>query len=380
MRGHIRRRGNKWAVVVDVGRDENGRRRQRWHSGYDTRRDAQKALTEILGRLEGGTYIEPTKETLGQYLTEWLEGQRGQVRESTWVSYRLNVECHVLPALGTVPLQSLTAAALNGFYASLLETGRKDGAGLSPRTTRYIHTILRKSLKDAVRWSRVTRNVADLADPPSPRATAPRVMRTWTATELKGFLAHASDERLYALYFLAGYTGMRRGEVLGLRWRDLDLDGGRASITQTLIAVAYRVSFSTPKTARGRRSVALDAETVRVLREHRRRQLEERLALGGYAEDFDLVFAGLEGEPLHPDQVSKRFDKLVRAAGLPRIRFHDLRHTHATLALQAGIHPKVISERLGHATVSITLDTYSHAVPALEEEAAEKVAAVVFGS
>lgn len=379
MRGSIVRRGAKWAVIVDVGRDAAGHRKQRWHSGFETKRDASRALTEILGRLQNGSYVEPSKQTVSGFMREWLNATRATVRPSTWASYRLMVEAHIVPGLGAVSLQQLAPPILNAFYAELLASGRRNGkGGLSARTVRYVHMILRRSLSEAVRWQRLTRNVADQADPPHPHAN--REMRTWTAFELRSFLEHVSPHRFYAAFVLAGTTGMRRGEVLGLRWRDLDLDAGRAAISQTLLSVGYTVFFSTPKTAKGRRSIALDAVTVASLREHRRRQLKERLAFGAGYGDQDLVFVREDGTPVHPDYFSERFERAGKDAGLPRIRLHDLRHTHATLALQAGVHPKVVSERLGHATVGITLDTYSHAIPAMEEEAAARIAAIVFGA
>jgi integrase len=172
---------------------------------------------------------------------------------------------------------------------------------------------------------------------------------------------------------------MRRGEVLGLRWQDVDLDAGRVSISQTLIVVGgYEVQFSEPKTASGRRMIALDPQTVAALREHKQRQMLERSLMGDAYEDADLVFAREDGAPLHPDSFSDAFWRHAKAEKLPRIRFHDLRHTHATLALAAGVHPKVVSERLGHSSITITLDTYSHAIPAMQETAADLVAALVF--
>lgn len=358
-------------------------RRQRWHSGFETKRAASKALVEILGRLQSGAYVEPSRQTLATFLGEWLDAVQVKLRPSTWASYRLNVEHYIAPALGTIPLQNLTAAKLNAFYADLLRNGRTRGdGGLSRRSVRYVHTIIRKALHEAVRWNRLARNVADLADPPSQGAT-PQEMKVWDADELRRFLEHVRDDRYYAAWLVAATTGVRRGELLGLRWRDVDLVAGRVGITQSLVAFrrgsAGDVVYSPPKTAKGRRSIALDATTLATLKSHRGRQVEERLAWGGAYQNNDLVFAREDGSAIHPDNFSWWFRQHVKAAELLPIRLHDLRHSHATLALRAGVHPKVVSERLGHATVSITLDTYSHAIPAMEEEAAEKVAALVFG-
>lgn len=380
MRGHIRKRGPSWSVVVDVGRDpETGRRKQKWHGGFQTRKEAQRALTEILGRLEEGTFVERSRLTVAEFLREWLPVLETKgLRESTRSSYRMMVEKHVIPRLGAVPLQRLAPAHLNAMYAEMLSAGRRDGrGGLSARSTRYTHMVLRKALADAVRWNRVARNVADAADPPTAKAAKARAMKTWSAEELRRFLEHVGGDRLYAAFLLAATTGMRRGEVLGLRWRDLDLDKGRLSVTQTLVGEGR---VSSPKTEKGRRSVALDSGTVDALRSHWERELQERLAFGPDYQDSGLVFRREDGLPLSPNAFSQTFDRLVASSGLPRIRLHDLRHTHATMALQAGVHPKVVSERLGHSTVSITLDIYSHAIPALQESAAELVAALVLSA
>lgn len=378
MRGHIRKRGKKWAVVVDVGLDDNGRRRQKWHSGFTTRGDAEKALTELLGKLNAGTYVEPTRHSVGKYLREWLPAIKSTVRPGTWRSYKTNLDVHVIPRIGQLPLKQLGALQLNALYAELLTSGRHDGkGGLSPRTVRYTHTILHRALRDAVRWGLLSRNPADLADPPKHRTPE---MRVWSATELRTFLAHIREDRNYALWLLLATTGMRRGEALGLRWEDVDFDNARAAIRQTLNSAGSKLSFSTPKTAKSRRSVTLDPATVAALRAHRKRQFEQRMAWGGGYHELDLVFCREDGSPLRPDSITRRFGALSKAAGVPVIRVHDLRHTYATIALTAGTHPKVVAERLGHATIAITLDTYSHVIPSLEEEAATRVAHIILGS
>jgi integrase len=207
-------------------------------------------------------------------------------------------------------------------------------------------------------------------------------MRTWTTSKLRSFLnaSVSSDDRYQAAWMLLATTGARRGEVLGLRWDDLDLDVGRASIEQTVIAVRHAVQFGTPKTAKGARTLRLDAGTVAALKAHRTRQLEERMAVGpGYC-DHGLVFAKVDGEPLHPERFSREFDRRVERWGLPRIRLHDLRHTWATLALEANVPAKVVSERLGHANISVTMDIYSHVTEAMDAGAAETVAGLIFGA
>jgi integrase len=374
------KRGKSWAVVVEVGRDPNtGKRVRKWHSGYRTKRDAERARIEILSRLDHGTYVSPDRRTVGSYLEgDWLPAVKARLKASTWDSYSRNIRLHISPELGPIPLQALTATRLNEFYASLISEGRRDGnGGLAPKTVRYLHGIIRKALADAARWNLLQRNVADQADPPTIRSTAPE-MKTWTADELAQFLDFVSDDQLYAAWVVAATAGLRRGEVLGLRWIDIDLNASRLSVQQTLVSVAYETRFSVPKTARSRRSVSLDATTVAALRAHRKRQLEERMSWGQAYRDSGLVVTREDGTLVHPDRFTQMFDKHVKDAGLPRIRLHDLRHTHATLALGAGVHPKVVSERLGHATVAFTLDVYSHAVPALQEEAADRIAALIF--
>jgi len=379
MRGSVVKRGDGYTVVVELDRDPiTNKRRQKWHSGYRTKRDAERALSEIVASLHGGSYVEPTKQTLGEFTAEWLAAIQPTVRPATHYSYSRNLRLHVLPRLGSVQLRRIDAGMLNTLYAALLADGRKDyaGGGLSPRTVRYVHTIAHRAFKDAVKWGRLARNPADAADPPKAAAASRPESITWTADQLRSFLEGTRGSRYWAAYLLLATTGLRRGEALGLRWADLDLDGARASIRQTIIAVKHTAMLGTPKTAKGRRTVTLDSGTAAALREHRKRQAAERLLMGAGWTETDLVFCHVDGTMLHPERFTRGFSDAVRRLELPPIRLHDLRHGWATLALQAGIHPKVVQERLGHANIGITLDTYSHVVAGLHEDAAEQVAAL----
>jgi integrase len=370
-RGTVIKRGSTYSVVLDLGKGPDGKRIRKWHSGYRTKKDAEQAQGELLAALGRGAYVEPSKRTMGPFLREdWLPGLRSQVRPSTWAEHRSKVEVHLAPAIGHLPLQRLAPGHLNTLYADLLERG------LSARTVLHVHATIRRALADATRWGLVPRNVALLASPPRPARTE---LQVWTAADLRAFLAFVEDDRLYGLWLLAASTGMRRGEVLGLQWPDVDFGRARVAVRRSLVTVGHQVVVSEPKTAKGRRSVALDPATVAGLKAWRKHQTAERLAWGPAWTDSGLVFTREDGRPLHPREVTRAFTRHVLAAGLPIIRLHDLRHTHATLALAAGIHPKIVQERLGHANIAITLDTYSHAVPALEEQAAHTVAALVFG-
>jgi integrase len=266
---------------------------------------------------------------------------------------------------------------LNALYAELLENGRCNGkGGLSPRTVRYTHSVLRMALADAVGWKLLIRNVAASANPPAKAQAGTKP--TWTAQQLRRFLEQVGDDRLYPAFLLAAMTGMRRGEVLGLGWGAVDLDGAKLTVERSLVSVDYAVRMEEPKTAKGRRVIALDPATVAALKAHQGAQLDERLEMGGeWGNELDLVFTREDGSPIHPQSFSEAFEKHAAAAKLPKLPLHGLRHTHATLALRAGVHAKVVSERLGHASVAFTLDTYTDALPDMQETAAGMVAALV---
>jgi integrase len=307
---------------------------------------------------------------------------RGTLEPSTWSSYRRNVRLHVKAHIGGTRLQALDAAALNRLYGQLREH-------LSVRTVRYIHTIVHRALRDAVKWGRLVRNPADASDPPRAKDARAPEMRTWTAAELGHFLDAVQGSRYRAPWLVLATTGMRRDEVLGLRWRDIDLDAGRLSIRQTVTLIDHEIRIA-PRTKTGKgRAIDLDATTVAELRAHRARQAQELLLLGMRPDGDTLAFALPDGRPYNPDRFSRELDRAVErirkaelAANvehvLPRIRLHDLRHMWATLALEAGVPIKIASERLGHSKTAITLDLYTHVSPTMQADAAERVSALIF--
>lgn len=355
--------------------DTAGGRKQHSKGGFRTKREAQNFLTDTMAAIRGGTFSEPTKLKLGPFLLEeWLPARKLALRPSTWASYDTAIRRHVIPHIGGVQVQQLTPGRLDRFYADLIESG------LAPKTVRNVHVMLHKALHDAVRKNLATRNVAEAADPPKLMRSSRSEMTTWSPGQLRTFFDGLEGHRLAAAYLLAATTGMRRGEVLGLRWQDVDLAARHLHVRQTVLSVNYEITFGQPKTKRGERRIALDAATVQILREHRVRQDRERATVGAGYRNQDLVFAREDGDPTHPDYFSQTFDRTVRRLGLPKIRLHDLRHTHATLGLQAGIPIKVMSDRLGHATTAFTMDVYTHAIPAVEHEAAEQIADLLWGN
>ncbi len=328
-----------------------------------------------MSSLGEGTYISRDPQTVSEWIDRWLASMAPKVRPSTLRDYRVGL-ARVKERLGNVRLQELRPLDIEEMYAGLLENGHRFGGALAPKTVRNLHIALRRSLADAERFGLVSRNVATLVKAPS---VTRREFTVWTADDVRTFLASVSDDRLNALYRVLIATGMRRGEALGLRWSSVDLDGRRLNVERALTVVDSEVMWSAPKTARSRRSISIDPDTVAALRAHRKRQLVERVAAGDAWNDEGLVFCNELGGTLHPDRFTRRFVSASKRAGLPTIRLHDLRHTWATLALQAGIHPKIVSERLGHATTGITLDIYSHVQPSLDAEAAVVVADLFAG-
>jgi integrase len=380
-RGHVRQRGDTYTAYWRA-RNTDGVSVQRSKGGFPNARAAEQHLTKVLRDLDTGTYVEPDRkaraQTVAQFVREtWGPAIKVTVRPSTFAGYLEKLESYVLPRIGSLRLHEITPDKLNRLYAELQEHGRVSGrGGLSPKTVRHVHVTLHRVLADAVQWDRIARNPADRATPPKPKRVE---MKTWSPTQLRAFLDSLRTDRLYAAFHLLATTGMRRGELLGLRWVDVDLEAGWLTVRQTLISIGYEVQLSEPKTERSRRRIGLDPATVVALRMQRTRQLEERLAWGEAWTDTGLVFTREDGSPIHPQSLSQAFENRARAVGLPPIRLHDVRHSYATAALAAGVPTRVLSERLGHSSTALTTDTYQHVVAEMDEEAAARIARVILG-
>jgi len=378
--GSIREQGKQsWEIRLYLGRDATGRKQYKSHTVRGSKRDAQRELTKLLNSVHEGQYVAPVRLTVSEFLEKWLlDYAKPKVAAKTFERYAELLRLHVSPLIGAHVLSKLEPLHIQHAYSKLLQSGRRDGkGGLSPQTVTHCHRVLRKALKHAVKWQLLARNPAEAADPPR---VEHREMTTLDEKEVVSLLKAVRGTRLELPVVLAVTTGLRRGEMLGLRWRDIDFDRNLLAVRQSVEQTRSGLAFKEPKTRRGKRVVALPNVTVEALRRHRTDQGKRRLQLGAAYEDHGLVLTRLDGRPVAPAEISKDFARLVSKKNIRRISLHNLRHTHATLLLRANVHPKVVSERLGHATIGITLDTYSHVLPDMQETAAKKLDAALKGT
>lgn len=367
MRGHIRKRGNKWCAVVDIGKDpQTGKRKQKWLSGFNTAKEAERALAEFLAKYYAGQYTDPKNMTIETYLKKWLdEYAKVKVAKTTFATYEAAAK-NIIQHLGPVKLEQLKPMHIQGYISKMLEEGA------SVRAVRYNYAVLRAALNTAVKWQLITANPCSAVTPPSKVKTQ---RPTLTQQQVDKLIEGAKGTPLYIPILLVVTGGFRRGEVLGLKWNNVDLKNQIIYVVQTRVRVpsGEEVIEKEPKSPRSIRPVAMPEKAIQALREERKRQLQNKLALGEKYHDGNYVVCWDDGTPYAPDYVTKAFKKLLKKLDLPDISFHDLRHTHATLLLEKGVHPKIVQERLGHSSITVTLDVYSHVIPTLQFEAARVI-------
>lgn len=368
MKGYVRKRGERYYAVIYEGRDSvTGKERRSWHPAGTDRADAERLATKLAAS-ETARNDTIRSLTFGAYLTnQWLPAKRLHLATSTYRGYERNVKRHILPTLGRVGIRRLRYQQIEALYDRLVEP--IDGRGLAPKTAYEIHLIIKGALADALRRGLVTRNVAIVARAPKQRSLQRTEGTSLTEDELRRLMRTAAGHRLFPLYWVTAMTGMRRNEVLGLCWPDIDFQRKRLHLNRGLVAVGYEVHQTRGKTKTARRSIALDDTTLTILSGWRAFQAAEFTAVG-IANTDRWVFTDGNGQPVHPHAVYESFRRIVHNARVPAIRFHDLRHTHGSLLIKDGIPVKVVSERLGHANIAFTMQTYQHVLPGMQADAA----------
>jgi integrase len=334
------------------------------------KREAQDECAGLIAKLTGGTYLEPNKTTLAKYLEQWLADVRPRVSPKTYERYEQICRKNVAPLLGAVILSKLKPAQISTAWTMALANGRrKDGGSLSPRTVHHMHTVLKAALAQAVHWELLVRNPADAAAPPKvERAT----MATYDMEQTAELIESVRGTRMHIPVLLAVGCGLRRGEIAALRWGRIDLQAATLAVTESAEQTKAGVRYKEPKSGRAR-TVALPKGILEALRVHRIEQAEGLLRLGVRLSDDSFVVAQEDGSPLRPHSLGQEWVRFLARTELPRIKFHNLRHSHATHMLRSNVHPKVVSERLGHSKIGITLDLYSHVMPNMQEDAAARV-------
>ena len=375
MRGNITRRGkNSWRLKFDVFRHPDGRRETRYVILKGRRQDAQKELTRLLAQSDAGTLVEPSKVTVEQCIAAWLTGAHGLAPKTT-ERYLQLAKQQIYPHLGPIVLQKLKPAKVQEWHGTLIKSGGKNGKPLSARTVTHAHRVLHRALERSVENETLARNVASVISPPKVEEEEVEIL---SADEVVVTLRELRGHDLYTIVAVDLGTGMRRGELLAIRWSDTDLDGATVRVERSSEETTKGLRFKAPKSKRGRRTISLPPSVVAVLREHRRKQLELRLALGlGRPEPEALVFCHPDGSPMSPDNLSRDWIRARKALSLPKVMFHALRHTHVSALIAAGLDVVTISRRIGHSKPTVTLNTYGHLFKNTDTAAAAAIEAAL---
>lgn len=366
MRGHIEKRGkNSYSLAISLGKDPaTGKYKYQWVSVKGTKKDAEKRLGELLHQIDNGTFLKPGKTTLGEFLDRWIKDYQPNLSPRGFERYEGIIRKRLIPSLGGIALTQLRPEHIQRHYTARL----KDG--LSAKTVNFDHSVLHVALQTALEWGLIARNPADAVNPPRVHR---KDMQIWGSDEINRFLDAAKNSPYYQFYYLALYTGMRRSELLALRWQDIDFLYCQIYVSRGVHRLRDgSYIFTEPKSEKSRRTIALSPSVILMLTEYQEKREKEHEMLGIPLSDNDLVFHRLDGRPLRPNTVTHAWNVLAARAGIKVIRLHDARHSHASMMLKDGIHPKIVQERLGHSSIGMTLDTYSHVAPGLQQAAAER--------
>lgn len=358
-----------WYFVVEAGKDEKGKRKQVFKRGFKTETEAKREMRKVALQIDENTYVKPTNRTLAEFFPEWLQSKSIKLRKHTLEVYTGHVNKHITPRLGRFELLKITTAQIERFYIDLAKE-----ADLSPRTILDIHKIVKSAFEAAVKRKYVSNNPVKDAETPK---VDKKEMTVWGVQEANMFLKVAREHRLYPAFLLALTTGMRQSEILGLRWKDIDFENETLSVRQTLSHDGKELTVQT-KTKSSTRTISLDQRVLEGLQKHKRIVMKEMLAVRPVYKNNDLVVCTGFGTPVQPRNLLRTFYNLIKKANVPKIRFHDLRHTVASLMLQGDINPKIVKEILGHSDVRITLDIYCHVLPSVHKETAKKYGNMLF--
>ncbi len=366
MKGSIVKRGNKYSFIIDIGRDPvTKKRRQKRVSGFTSEKKANKAMIDMISELNKGGYVDPSTDTLSDYLDDWLKHKLKRVAYSTYTHYKSYINNHIKPAIGNIKVFELTASHVENFYDSLLEQGK-----LSERSIHHIHRILSNALEKGARIGDVQKNVAKVVEPATVRK---KEMTYWSMDMLQKFLDLTREEHNYIAWYIAAFTGMRQGEILGLKWDCVDFDNKMIYVRRALKRDNGKCIIADLKNNSSYRSIAISTSDVFELKKHYNEQKEYKFSLGDNYDDNNLVVATGLGTHILPSNLGRAFRRCLDNEEITTIRFHDLRHTHASMLFGLGVHPKIVQERLGHSSIQVTLDTYSHMLPNMQEAAADKL-------
>ncbi len=370
MRGNIRQRAkNSWTVTIELPKDVvSNKRKQKFFTVRGNKKDAEKFLTEKLRELDTGLLIDTTKMKFGEYLDFWKEKTFDNLEITTKEGYIQKIDKHIKPYLGNIVLENLKPLHLQNFYCEKIRNGKLDGqGGLSERTVLALHRIIHSALEQAVKWQLIARNVADAVEPPKAKKYQARFLNDKQTEEL---IKKAQNTDIYIPVMLAVFTGARRGEILGLSWKNVDLEKGMIKIVDNLCTTQNGLVIKQPKTSSGIRTIAISMSLVKILKKHKINQMKKKISLGASYCDNNMVCCYEDGHLFNPKRFSAKFNEFLEKNNLPVVRFHDLRHSHASLLVKMGVQPKEISARLGHSNIGITMGLYSHLYEETDREVA----------